>query len=181
MEHCINHPGKKALSVCHGCGKNFCEVCLDEGREFYYCKNPACQELLKKDKKVELLPEKMMCPVCSSELELSNEDRTSKKFHCPECKSFVDLTEDPPKIWDDKNYLLLLTTMNQGDIAVIKSLLDNANIDYYAFDEDFLSMRPLVQPARFFVAESDVEKAKEIMESLNLNFFGITRRNKIEE
>ncbi len=36
MENCVNHPNKKALSACHGCGKHYCESCLDEGKEFYY-------------------------------------------------------------------------------------------------------------------------------------------------
>ncbi len=48
MENCVNHPNKKALSACHGCGKHYCESCLDEGKEFYYCKNSECQELFKK-------------------------------------------------------------------------------------------------------------------------------------
>ncbi len=179
MEHCINHPERKALSICHGCGRHFCESCLSEGGEFYYCKSVPCQELLKKEKKAEPLPATVTCPVCSSELELSDEDRTSRKYHCPECKAFIDFTKDVPKIWDDKNYSLLFTTMNQSDIALIKSVLDNASIDYYVYDEDFLAVRPLVQPARFFVAEDQTEEAKEILKDIDLNFFGVASRNKI--
>jgi hypothetical protein len=181
MEICVNHPERKALSICHGCGKHFCESCLTEGEEFYYCKSAACQELLKRERKAAPLPARVDCPVCSSELGLSEEDRTSRKYHCPECNAFVDFTADPPKIFDAKNYCLLFTTMNQSDIAVIKSLLDNANIDYYVYDEDFLAVRPLVQPARFFVDESETEEAKEILKSLDLNLFGISSRNKIEK
>lgn len=181
MKNCINHPDRKALSICHGCGKYFCESCLSEGEEFYYCQSASCQELLKKEKKAEPLPATVDCPVCSSVLELSDDDRTSRKYHCPECDAFVDLTVDPPIVLDTKNYSLLFTTMNQGDIAVIKSLLDNANIDYYVYDEDFLAVRPLVQPARFFVAESETDEAKEILKDLDLNFFGIGSRKKIRE
>jgi len=129
--------------------------------------------LLKKEKKPEQLPETVICPVCSSELELSEEDRASRKYHCPECDAFVDFTTDPPKVLDTKKYSLLFTTMNQGDIAIIKSLLDDANIDYYVYDEDFLAVRPLVQPARFFVAENETEEAKEILKDVDLNYFGI--------
>jgi len=181
MKHCTNHPDKKALSVCHGCGKYYCESCLDEGEEFYYCKSAVCQELLKGEKKSEPLPEKTTCPVCSSELELSDEDRTSRKYHCPECDAFVDLTVDPPIILDTKNYSLLFTTMNQSDIAVVKSVLNNANIDFYVYDEDFLAVRPLVQPARFFVADTQTEEAREIVKDLDLNFFGLASRNKIDK
>jgi len=181
MEICVNHPDRKALSICHGCGKNFCGECLTEGKEFYYCSSAACQELLKKESKAGPLPATVDCPVCSSELELSHEDRTSRRYHCPECGAFVDSTVDPPTIFDTKNYRLLFTTMNQGDIAVVKSLLDNASIDYYVYDEDFLAVRPLVQPARFFVADDQVEEAKEILKGIDLNAFGISSRKSVGE
>lgn len=181
MNTCTNHPGRKALSVCHGCGKYFCKSCLDEGEEFYYCKSAACQELLKKEKKTEPLPKKTVCPVCSSELELSDEDRASRKYHCPVCEAFVDSTMDPPRVWDKKNYALLLTTMNQADIAIIKSVLENASIDYYVYDEDFLAVRPLVQPARFFVVDNQMEEAKETLKDLKLKYQGVTIRNDPEE
>ena len=47
MKYCYNHSDRKAFSLCHGCGKDYCEECLDEGTEYYYCKNPECQKLLK--------------------------------------------------------------------------------------------------------------------------------------
>ena len=178
MEHCLNHPDRKALSICHACGKYFCEFCLSEGKEFYYCQNPSCQELLKKEKKVELLPATVECPACFSSLELSEEDRVSGKYHCPECEAFVDFTMDPPKVLDTKNYSLLFTTMNQSDVAVIKSLLDNTGIDYYVYDEDFMAVRPLVQPVRFFVVEDETEEAKEILKDVDLNFFGLSGLDK---
>ena len=67
MEHCINHPDKKALSVCHGCGKYYCKSCLDKGKEFYF-DTPSCQGVLKKEVGVEPLSSKMTCPVYLSEL-----------------------------------------------------------------------------------------------------------------
>lgn len=181
MENCTNHPDRKALSVCHGCGKNFCESCLDEGKEFYYCKNPACQELLRKETTDGQLPSKVICPSCSNELELTDEERASQRFHCPECESFVDFTESPPKIFNAENYSLLLTSMNQGDIAVIKSILENSDIDYYVFGEDFLAVRPLVQPARFFVADSQMGQAKELLKNFEIHFFGVSNRNNVGE
>ena len=36
MNNCINHPDRKAISLCHGCGKVFCESCLDEGKEYLF-------------------------------------------------------------------------------------------------------------------------------------------------
>jgi len=33
MEHCTNHPDRRAYSICHNCGKPFCEDCLTAGGE----------------------------------------------------------------------------------------------------------------------------------------------------
>ena len=41
-ETCSNHPEKRALSICHSCGKYFCDACLVEGEEFYYCHDKEC-------------------------------------------------------------------------------------------------------------------------------------------
>jgi hypothetical protein len=44
-ERCFNHPDKKSLAPCHSCKKYFCEECLTEGREYYYCGDEQCQAL----------------------------------------------------------------------------------------------------------------------------------------
>lgn len=49
MKTCFNHPDKKAFSICHSCGKDFCEQCLNEGKEYYYCNSELCQSELKKE------------------------------------------------------------------------------------------------------------------------------------
>ena len=43
-EKCSNHSDKTAVSFCHACGKYFCDSCLMQGKEFYYCYNQNCQE-----------------------------------------------------------------------------------------------------------------------------------------
>ncbi len=173
MENCVNHPARKALSICHNCGRRYCESCLDEGKEFYYCKDPACQKALLAESPAKLSPE-ALCPNCSSELELSKEDRTSRRFHCPECKALIDYSVDPPRILKVSEYSLLLSTMNQGDIALVKSILEKSNITYYVFDEEFLSVRPLVQPARLYVADDQMEEARELVKELKLHLFGMS-------
>jgi hypothetical protein len=51
MDHlCWNHPERQALSFCHSCKEYYCGPCLDEGGEYYYCRKPACQEALQKQK-----------------------------------------------------------------------------------------------------------------------------------
>ena len=43
-EKCHNHPNRRALSFCHSCRLFFCQECLIDGGEYYYCKNDRCQE-----------------------------------------------------------------------------------------------------------------------------------------
>lgn len=175
MKTCINHPEKEALSICHGCGKDYCELCLEEGKEFYYCKNPKCQALLKKDFPAGKLAEKIICPNCASELDLSEDERLNGKVHCPKCEVAIDFTVIPTEILNKENYVELLVSLNQGDIALIKSLLDNSNIGYYTTGENFLSVDPLIQPARFFVNESQIEEAKELLKDFKLHIWGTSK------
>ncbi|MCL4511123.1 MAG: hypothetical protein M1470_08655, partial [Bacteroidetes bacterium] len=96
-------------------------------RNFITVKTRSAKNSLKKELPAELLPTEVICPNCSSELELSDEDRASKKFHCPECESLIDFNVNPPRILNPQNYSLLLSSLNQGDIALIKSILENSN------------------------------------------------------
>ena len=43
--HCKNHPNTIALSLCHSCGEYYCSDCLNEGLEYYYCKNEKCNKI----------------------------------------------------------------------------------------------------------------------------------------
>jgi len=175
MKTCYNHPDKKAFSICHGCGKDYCESCLDEGKEFYYCKNPECQKLLLEELPTELVYEKIICPNCSSEFELTDKERASKKVHCPKCEALIDSQVNPPKVLNRENYIELLSSLNQGDIALIKSIMDDSEIDYYVLGENFLGVRPLLEPARFFVNENQLEEAKEVLRDFQLNIWGTSK------
>ena len=168
MKTCVNHPQKEAFATCHNCGRDFCADCLDEGSEYYYCKAPSCQEALHK----ELLPEKISCPNCSATLDLTFSERKMKKFHCPECEAYINYNLEPPLVDPKENYVILLSSMNQGDIGVIKSILNNAHIDYYLSGENFLTVEPLIQPAKFHVNVNDLETAAELLKGYNLNPWG---------
>lgn len=50
-KHCANHSERKALSFCHNCGEYYCDKCLNEGKEFYYCNKPTCSEKYKEESK----------------------------------------------------------------------------------------------------------------------------------
>ena len=169
MKTCVNHPQKEALSTCHGCGNDYCTDCLDEGIEYYYCKAPHCQQLKK-----ELLPESLSCPNCSKNLKLSDSERLKKKVHCPQCEAFINFNAQPAQIFEKEKYVQLLASLNQGDIGIIKSILNDSGIDYYISGENFLTVEPLIQPARFYVNINQLEIAKELLKDFELNIWGAT-------
>jgi len=172
MKTCINHPKKEALSICHSCGKDYCKACLDDGKEFYYCKNPECQELFLKEMPVGKLSANIICPNCAGEIELSEDERLEGKVHCPQCEVAIDFTAIPTEILDKENFVELLYSLNQGDIALIKSLLDNFGIAYYITGENFLNIDPLIQPARFFINVTQEAEAREALKDFELHIWG---------
>jgi len=64
----------------------------------------------------------------------------------------------------------LVVTSNLADIALIKSLLDSESIPYLAHGENFHLVRLLIEPVRFLVAESDLDRARPLIDSLRLSF-----------
>ncbi len=181
MEKCINHPDNEALYTCHSCGKHFCELCLTEAGDYYYCSNPECQEVMRSSLKPELLPEEIICPNCSVNIQLEEEERIKGIVHCPECESLIDFRAEPPTVFNPKEYVQITSSINQGDIGLIKSLLDDADIDYYVFGENFMIIDPLIQPARVFVREDQFEEAKQILKDVDIHIFGVSMRKEDEE
>jgi len=114
------------------------------------------------------------CPNCEIEIKLTESENSVGIVHCPECEKTFDLNFSPPKIVERDNYVELLTLMNQGDISLVKSILANSGIDYHVFDENFSTIDPLIQPARFYVNLKHVEDAKELFKDLDLNIFGVS-------
>ncbi|HEX9657740.1 MAG TPA: hypothetical protein VGB89_12605 [Bacteroidota bacterium] len=174
MKTCTHHPDRKGFSICHGCGKDYCQECLDEGREFYYCKNPECQKLLKKQLFAGSLQGNVVCPNCESDLELSDKERFSGKVHCPECEALIDYRVTPPGIFNRDHFVELLTSLNQGDIGLVKSILENAGVEYYVLGENFLSVEPLIQPARFYVSQKQFEEVKELLKGYRFSNLGVS-------
>ncbi|HPB68032.1 MAG TPA: DUF2007 domain-containing protein [Candidatus Omnitrophota bacterium] len=66
-------------------------------------------------------------------------------------------------------YVELVRTFNQGDIALIKSLLLAEGIEYYLQGEDFNLVRPLAVPPVFMVREEQYQDAREIIQGLNIS------------
>jgi len=182
MKYCINHPDRKAEYICHGCGKTYCELCLTEGEDYYYCNEPACQKLLQAVLQSEILPSEIICPNCKSDLQLEDDERISKKVHCPECGSLIDFNIDPPIVKNRKEYTQVFSSLNQGDIGIVKSILDDGDIDYYVLGENFLSVDPLIQPAKFFILNEQIEEVRELLKDFEFKIFGASaKQNDLEE
>lgn len=186
MEYCVNHPEKEAYEFCHYCGKPFCKECLTEEGEYNVCNNRECREKAEAEKTHKpagpvLLPEEVECPSCKCKISLDDKERALKKVHCPECEAYIDYSVNPPSFEEPKKYIPATWSFNQGDLFIIKSLFDDAEIDYYTTGENFLSVDPLIQPARFWVLESQLELAEEILKGSNLNVTGVSFREDVSD
>ena len=105
----------------------------------------------------------MFCPSCRTEY-------VEGVTQCPDCKVdlVVQLPETPSPEFVD--YQEILTTFNPVDIAMIKSLLENGDIDFYLHGENFNYVEPMVQPARLMVRKDQVEEVKEILKDLRVKY-----------
>ncbi|MCL5268358.1 MAG: DUF2007 domain-containing protein [Bacteroidetes bacterium] len=136
---------------------------------------------MKKEASEVVLPPRVDCPNCSSELQLSEEERKSRQFHCPDCEAFLDYSVDPPRILESKRYTKVFSTRNVGDIALLKSLLDDSEIDYYVAGEYFLATYPMVEPARFYVLDDQITRAQEVLKEFNASVRGTDTERNIPE
>ena len=184
MRKCTNHPEVKTNLVCHGCGRFFCESCLTFSGAYYYCNDQMCQKSLESERSDILsktLPEEITCPNCTSVLELDEEERTASLIHCPECECAIDVRVKPFKSIDMKAYSEVLSTINQGDLILLKSILDEAKIDYYIVGENFINIYPLIQPAKFYVVNKQVEEVKELLKDFEFHILGLSTREDDDE
>jgi hypothetical protein len=111
----------------------------------------------------------MFCPECKAEYLVGITE-------CPDCQATLvavlpDHTNDPPIEFED-----ILATYNQGDIALVKSLLDDAEIEYHFKTEFFAQVDPLIQPAVLEVRKDQAELTRELLRGLKLTFIGVSNR-----
>jgi hypothetical protein len=60
----------------------------------------------------------------------------------------------------------LLETHNQGDVAVVKSLLESEGIPFFVQGEQFSILRPFAGAARVMVPKERLEEARELIGGL---------------
>lgn len=107
----------------------------------------------------------MICRRCKTEYDNSVKE-------CADCKIplVVELSVEPKK--EPIEYEELLSTYNQGDIAIIKSVLNSENIIYFIKGEYFNLVRPLVQPAILMVSKDQAARAKDLLKNYKLQYRG---------
>ena len=105
----------------------------------------------------------MFCPNCRAEYKEGISD-------CPDCH--VGLVPELPAQPEPEyiEYEEILSTFNPFDIAMIKSLLEGADIIYYFHGEQFSYVRPWVEPARLMVCREQADEAREFLKDLKLTF-----------
>ncbi len=115
----------------------------------------------------------MFCPNCGAEY---REGFT----HCPDCD--VELVKDLPdrkaqldvktasEDNDNKTFIPVLSTYNLGDIALIRSILDNEGIEYYLQGENTSSIRGYMDPTILMVRNNQVDTVKELLKNFDLKW-----------
>jgi antitoxin component YwqK of YwqJK toxin-antitoxin module len=112
----------------------------------------------------------MFCPKCKTEYV----EGVSKCVDCNLDLISELLPESIPDKPDHIDYEEILATKNDGDIAILKSILDSENITYYFKGEEFNLMYPMVEPVRLMVKKDEAEKTRELLKDLKLSFTSVS-------
>jgi hypothetical protein len=112
----------------------------------------------------------MFCPNCGAEY-------VEGIIECSDCRVPLVIERPAAKDMEQPEFEKILTIFNVGDIAVIKSVLDSAQIEYIFDGENFNLVDPMIQPARLFVKSSQAAMAKELLKEMNLHFWSLSPRD----
>jgi hypothetical protein len=109
----------------------------------------------------------MFCPKCGSEY-------VEGITECADCK--VALKPEPPRQVHrtPREFIEVLQTYNAGDIALIRSLLDNDDIEYIFQGDTVNSIYPLLLPATLIVRKDQVERVRELVQHMQVTFLAMS-------
>jgi hypothetical protein len=110
----------------------------------------------------------MWCPSCGAEY-------LPEIRECADCRTPLVASPPPPPV--PVEFEEILRTFNQGDIALIKSILDDGALEYFFQGEIFNLVDPLIQPARLRVRKDQAGEARQLLRDLNVSFLGISVRD----
>jgi hypothetical protein len=111
----------------------------------------------------------MFCPKCRAEYK-------EGVVKCADCQiplvAELPTSRALPDI--DIEFEEILATFNPGDVAIIKSVLDDVGIPYVFEGENFMYTYSLVEPARLMVPKARVAEALDALKDLKLSIKGIS-------
>ena len=103
----------------------------------------------------------MFCPRCKAEYRAGFTE-------CPDCG--VSLVNEPPhsafsgpEANEAADLVEVFSTYSQGDLVLIKALLDDEGIIYHFQGELFVGSGVFITPAALFVAKRDAETVKALL------------------
>lgn len=107
----------------------------------------------------------MFCPNCKAEY-------VEGITICTDCE--VELVDKLPEIDHEENatFVPVLSTKSMGDIAIIKSLLDEQGIEYFIQGENMLHVLGSVDMAILNVKEEQADDVKELLKDFEPKFLG---------
>ncbi len=112
----------------------------------------------------------MFCPNCKAEY---REGYT----HCSDCD--VDLVpnlsensnSNQDELDSDDAFVSLFSTYNLADIAVIKSILDDNDIEYFIQGENTAYIRGYMDPSILKVRKDQADTVKELLKDFDIKYF----------
>lgn len=108
----------------------------------------------------------MICPKCKAEY-------VHGITVCADCD--VPLVNKLPERETGQNevgFADIFVTFDATEIALVKSILDGAGIDYYIKSEHFTFSRPFEDPARLYIREDQLDEALDILKDLDFGTWG---------
>jgi hypothetical protein len=112
----------------------------------------------------------MFCPQCRSEYLQGIKE-------CVDCQiPLVNVLPPEPDHSTEVAYVRILSTYNAADVAIVKSILDDAEIEYYFTNEGFNGVSPLIQPEVLYVLRDQEEDAREALRGVDLRYMGLIAR-----
>ncbi len=100
----------------------------------------------------------MYCPLCWAEYR-------EGFLRCEDCDA--NLVESLPEEKEKPAYVQLATVFTEGEIAFIKSRLDQTDIEYYFHGEQAHRLTPLPLGARLMVREDFRDEAEAILRDVD--------------
>jgi hypothetical protein len=103
----------------------------------------------------------MFCPKCKSEYR-------EGFYKCADCGAdLIDqLPQEAPDNFGSDEFVEVFSTYQQGDIAFIKSILDEDGITYFFQGENSIMLIAAGAYARLMVKADEAQRAKEILQDL---------------